>query len=166
MNKRLLSLLLAALMLLALAACKSEEAPAATTEAPVPTTFPDVPGVMLVPDDFWDETEPAKEETVSEETEAAEQTELTEPTEEQPAETVPETSVPAEPAETVAKTTEYEWFHALSGEEQEAYMDSFDSIAAFFEWYNAAKAEYEELHPSIEVGDGNIDLGQIIGGKG
>lgn len=82
---------------------------------------------------------------------------------------VTETTVPAEttaPAIEIVPTTEYEWYHALSGEEQEAYMESFESTAAFFKWYNAAKAEYEAQHPSIEIGDGVIDFGDLLGGNG
>ena len=60
----------------------------------------------------------------------------------------------------------YEEYIAMSGEEQQKYMNSFSSIEAFFEWYNAAKAKYDAEHPSIEIGDGEIDLGDIIGGNG
>ena len=45
-------------------------------------------------------------------------------------------------------------------------MNSFDSVADFFAWYNAAKDEYEKQNPSVEIGGGSIDLGDIIGGKG
>ena len=164
--KRILRVLLAAMLLLALAACKTEEEPTITT-------FADVPGVAIVPEDFWDEVLATAETTVPEETEnAVEETEkATEPqeTEEEPSDGEQESTKPADtskPTEPAAKVTEYEWFNALSGEEQEAYMETFDSIAAFFDWYNAAKAEYEALYPSIDIGDANIDIGDIIGGNG
>lgn len=59
--------------------------------------------------------------------------------------------------------SEYEAYHAMSGAEQKAYLESFESIEAFFEWYNAAKAEYEAAHPSIEIENGSVDLSQITG---
>lgn len=168
MNMKRLMILLAALLLLLLTACKTEEEPTITT-------FEDVPGVMLVPEDFWDETKPAdtkienpkegteQTETVTKPVETEEETvgteTATEPT------TAPETEN-TEPSGPAVQITEYEWYHALSGEEQMAYMESFGSMDAFFAWYNAAKAEYEESRPSIDVGSGNIDLGDLIGGNG
>lgn len=54
----------------------------------------------------------------------------------------------------------YEEYSALSAEEQHKYYDSFDSADDFFEWYNAAREEYEKAHPAIEVSNGDIiDLG-------
>ena len=53
----------------------------------------------------------------------------------------------------------------MSGTEQAAFMNTFESIPAFFEWRNAAKAKYEEEQDRIEIGDGEIDLGDIVGGK-
>lgn len=80
-----------------------------------------------------------------------------------------EATIPGATEETEATAvplTDYEWYHSLSGEEQEAYMDSFESVAAFFDWYNAAKAEYDALHPEIEIDDNVIDLGDLVGGNG
>lgn len=53
----------------------------------------------------------------------------------------------------------------MSPEQQRAYMESFFSIDAFFEWFNKAKEAYEEANPPIEVGSGTIDIGAIIEGK-
>jgi hypothetical protein len=53
----------------------------------------------------------------------------------------------------------------MSPAEQQAYVESFDSIDQFFDWYNTAKAEYEAANPPIDVGDGVIDMEDIIGGK-
>lgn len=64
-----------------------------------------------------------------------------------------------------AGSLSYEEYIAMSGEEQQKYFESFESVEAFFEWYNAAKAKYDEENESIEIGgDGSIDLGDIIGG--
>ena len=167
MKKRLVILIVAALLLMALAACKKDEAPAGTVAE-------SVPGAVTIPEGFWETAE-----TTPEETEAAEETgeaaattepaqEETEPTSAGQEETEPsspeqETVKPTEPA---ANVTGYEWYNNLSGDEQMAFMESFDSIAAFFDWYNAEKAEYERQNPNIEIGDGNIDLGDLIGGNG
>ncbi|MBO5879553.1 MAG: hypothetical protein J6Q68_03270, partial [Clostridia bacterium] len=54
----------------------------------------------------------------------------------------------------------YEEYIALSGEEQQAYFQSFDTYQEFFDWFNAAKAKYDEEHKGDNVGeDGNIDIG-------
>ena len=164
MNRRIMAMLLAAVMLLTLAACnKNENEPAATTES----TGEIISAAIEIPENFFDQTKPAEEETVVPETEAAAEvpaeTTAPEVTEEAPSATEETTAKPTAPAVTV---TEYEWYNALSGEEQMAFMETFDSMAAFFDWYNAAKAEYEQLHPSIDIGDGNIDLGDLIGGNG
>lgn len=60
----------------------------------------------------------------------------------------------------------YEEYIALSGDEQYAYYQQFESASAFFEWYNQAKLEYEESQDRIEIGgDDSIDIGEIIGGR-
>ena len=61
----------------------------------------------------------------------------------------------------------YEAYMAMSAEQQQAYFESFADVQSFFAWYNAAKAEYEKENSSIEIGgNGNIDIGDIIGGRG
>ena len=49
----------------------------------------------------------------------------------------------------------------MSPEEQMAYYNQFPSMEAFVKWYNEAKAAYEKDHGSIEIEDGNIDLGGV-----
>lgn len=56
----------------------------------------------------------------------------------------------------------YAQYIALAPEQQEAYVDTFDSLKAFINWYNTAKAEYDQDRDSIEI-DGPIDLEDIIG---
>jgi hypothetical protein len=58
-------------------------------------------------------------------------------------------------------TLTYEEYWAMSGKEQAEYYNSFDSAEDFFEWYNAAKAKYDADHPDIDVGDGELDLGEL-----
>lgn len=76
----------------------------------------------------------------------------TKPQETQPV-TQPETTKP----ETGNKEQlTYEQYLALSKDEQVAFVQSFETTDAYFEWYNAAKAEYDQK----EVGelDGPIDF--------
>ena len=185
MNRRIVSLVLAVLMLLSFAACKAKN-PVEETTVPTET----VPGVMDVPEGLWEEMVPATQETVAaaEETEATQETSVTEPTNGNSTEETKKPTEPQKPQETQApqetqdptteatepstpeysdtKLSQYEWYHALSGEEQMTYMESFDSVADFFAWYNAAKEEHEKQNPSIEIGNGSVDLGEIVGGKG
>lgn len=62
-----------------------------------------------------------------------------------------------------APMTEYEKYQSMSAEEQMEYMNSFESVDAFFAWYNSAKEEYEAQIPVIEVGDGPIDMSEFFG---
>ncbi len=71
-----------------------------------------------------------------------------------------ETNIPAPDG-----STGYEQYIAMSGEEQEAFYNTFDSTAAFFQWLNAAQAEYEALHPSIDAGNGEIVFGNSDSGN-
>lgn len=84
-----------------------------------------------------------------------------------PTEKDPEPTQPTgkEPESSDDKTLDYQKFQAMSPSEQQATMESFESIEKFFDWYDAAKKEHEEANPPVDVGDGNIDLDQIINGK-
>ena len=67
------------------------------------------------------------------------------------------------------KKLSYEEYNALSGKEQELYFNQFEDLNSFFEWYNAAKKEYEDkVHSSdIIIGDGgSMDFDDIFGGNG
>ena len=94
------------------------------------------------------------------------------PTEPKPTEPKPTEPKPTEPEPTESKPTdgdavaEFEWFQNLSPSEQQKYMESFDSIDAFFTWYNAAREAYEKDNQVIEVDGGAIDIGAIIESKG
>ena len=58
----------------------------------------------------------------------------------------------------------YEIYQAMTGEEQMVFMDSFESMDAFFAWYNAAKEEYEAKQIEID-GTAPIDMSEIVGGN-
>lgn len=84
----------------------------------------------------------------------------TEPEATQPEPTKPENTQPnpTEPAkEQLAE--EFKRYEAMSGTDQRAFMESFSDITEFFDWYNAAKAAYEECNPDIEIGEGaTVDI--------
>lgn len=173
MNAKLLTLLLVSVLVLAMTACNSNTVPAADPTDATEGTLP--PGVVEletpVDNPFETETTEATESTeapvdpteaTEPETEPTEETtpseEVTEPTEET---TPSEETVPPTEGDNQgnAGTTSYEAYLNMSGDQQLAFMQSFDSMEAFFAWLNAAKAEYEAQNPGVDVGDGNIDLG-------
>lgn len=90
------------------------------------------------------------------------------PEQTKPQETEPEETEPEEPttestgaAEEADRVT-YEEYNNMTPEEQVAFFQSFGSVEEFMAWYNQAKEEYEKEHGSIEIEDGNIDLGDIV----
>lgn len=179
-------LMIELIALIAFAGNESEEKPAtepvATTEA-VSTEAPEAmttEAAEATTEAAEEETNPALEDSVFDDepekpTEATEKenqnqnTGSAKPTKPKPTEpkpTQPKPTEPSDPVDSDSDLTEYERFQNMSPSEQQAYMDSFPSIEAFFEWYNAAKAAYEAANPPIEVGDETIDIGDIIEGKG
>ena len=173
MNKRIAIAVTAFVLIFALIGCgKKPEQPKTetaevteTVEAVVEETEVYVPGTAkntLSEEDFDDL---AVEETQPHETES---TEVKDPESEEDENRV-ESTVPSVPDEesvqdatesttpAAAELTEYEKYHALSGAEQKAFVDSFASMEAFFEWYNAARAEYEDQDAVIPE-DGVIKL--------
>ena len=91
--------------------------------------------------------------------------EVTEPEETKPIVTEPVQTEPqqTEPAQIPEGEINYETFTAMDPALQRQYMESFESMDAFFEWYNAAKEAYEQAHPSFDVGDGVIDVEDLLG---
>lgn len=72
---------------------------------------------------------------------------------------------PTEPAvmepSSGSERVSYEEYNAMTPAEQVAYYNQFDSMEAFVQWYNEAKDAYDREHGAIDVGDGNIDLGDL-----
>ncbi len=66
---------------------------------------------------------------------------------------------------TEQKGLTYEEYNAMSPTEQRLVMESFESVEAFFAWYNAAKEKYEKDHPALDAGDGSVDIGDLLGGN-
>lgn len=70
---------------------------------------------------------------------------------------LPPVPMPEEPAK-----SSYEEFYALSPEQKDEFMHSFDSLDDFYDWLTAAQAEFKNLHPEIEIGPGGvIDLSKL-----
>ena len=207
MNKKLMVLLLAAIMLLAVG-CRNDADTKETTEPSLhleTETNPVIPdetisGVEILDEPLnnpFDETEDAEQET----TENNSSTDNTSNSNsdgngqsntgnndntgnsggsnnggsntEKPNQSGDETATepkPTEPKPTEPGATEpegginyvsYEEYNNMTPAEQLAYYNQFPSMEAFVQWYNEAKAEYDKEHGAIDVGDGNIDLGDI-----
>ena len=101
----------------------------------------------------WTEESTASEEDSEEETTGttpakpeAEQ----KPAETKPAETKPSTNLSA-----------FEQYENMSAAQQREFMESFDSVEAFFDWYNKAKDEHNAQNPDVEIGNGVVDLDKL-----
>ena len=112
-------------------------------------------------------TEPVKS---TEATESTKPTESTRPTESTNATEATQTTQPTEATQPPqggislsGAAAEYARYNAMAPDEQVAFYNTFDSMEAFVAWYNNAKAEYDRQNPSIEIGNGNIDIGDLIG---
>lgn len=172
MNKRMFALFLVVLICV-LCACRNDSTSSAVIEGEYNQELADAingADAPLIIEDALEQTEGnlSMEEDVDATVTSSSDSKFNSKEEKQeekfePSEPPAETTVPTPPA---SGTTEFEWYNALSGDEQMAFMESFESVPAFFDWYNAAKAEYDALHPEIEVGDDVIDLGDLVGGNG
>lgn len=168
MNKKLIALLL--VLLLLLTGCKAKNNSADATDAPeAAATQENTPTETLHPaladNPFGDDwTEPTVEETQAEATEEPKETEAPKATE-APKETEASTEPATEPTEAPEDdgTMNYDKYMSLSAKEQSDYMNSFESVDAFFAWYNAAKDEHDSKNTEIEIGDGSFDLGELEG---
>ena len=175
MNKEKCRILLALTVILCLLGCR-ENNPLITTDATttVSTTetslVQDTSGygeeTYGVEDEDDQETEPTiqdKEEDKTEETTAptigSEQEGTTAPTVGSEQEG---TTAPTQPE---GSASAYKAYMDMSADEQAAFIASFDSIDAFMDWFNKAKAEYDSTEGSIDIGSGSIDLEDILGGK-
>ncbi|MBQ8910594.1 MAG: hypothetical protein IJY91_06100 [Oscillospiraceae bacterium] len=75
-------------------------------------------------------------------------------------------SEPAQPVQSEPEEGEmtYRKFHDMTPSQQQAYVESFESLDAFFLWYAEAQEQYEKENPPIIIdGNGEIDLGEIAG---
>ena len=61
------------------------------------------------------------------------------------------------------KVLEFAEFLAMSPAEQQEYMESYEDIMDFLEWYRTAEEKYKSEQSGTEIeGDGNIDIGDYI----
>lgn len=164
-------LLIITIVFILVSGCKKQTEVVETTTSPIETTvetivtMPSAPGVE---DSFFDETEateiesqPQPESTEPQETtKPAETTKPTEATKPQ------ETTAPTQSAPEIKPQSDYENFQNMDAADQQKFMESFKDMDAFFAWYNNAKAEHEAANPPIDVGDGTVDMGDLIGGNG
>lgn len=75
-----------------------------------------------------------------------------------PVETTPDGTQPDLPADPRDMT--FAMYEAMSEEDQEKFVDSFDSVADFVDWWNQAKKDADRQDP-IKIEDGKIDLGKL-----
>lgn len=160
--RKLILFVLAALTLLS--ACgkgkKGSETLAETEPTPVVTATPEPlpePGTVVLDPEKGISATFGVAEGDAEEVEEEEPTATPTPTA-APSPTASPTPVPVpeDPAQTA-----YELFYAMSPEQKDAFLNSFESYEAFYEWLVAAQAEFKEKHPDIEIGPGGvIDLSE------
>lgn len=110
------------------------------------------------------ETDASEKKDVAEEIEATENKDVSEENE---TEATQETTVLTPPSventsPTESQITDYEWFEALSADEQAAFVNSFSSAIAFIEWYDNAEADYVALHPVIELNGESISAEDLL----
>ena len=69
----------------------------------------------------------------------------------------------SEPADKPKDPLTFEEFLKLTPAEQEAYMNSYEDIMDFLEWYRTAEEQYKEERPGVDIGGGgDIDIGDFI----
>ena len=159
MKKTINFVILLMMAVLLLAACGQT-----TTDQTPPSSTGSLHGA-LEDSIFDDPTEPSSNPSPSTPSESATQPSSTPATQPTTPSSVP--TQPSTPPTDETKPMDYLTFQAMSGAEQRAYQESFESLDAFFEWYNTVKEAYEKENPPIEIGgDGAVDWEDIIGGKG
>lgn len=175
MKKRMMTALLAMLMILSLVACgktenaqntEAEQTTVTETTAAAESVIDENDG-NLDEDDIDLEAYNATMETKSPEkieAEARRPEEVPVPPSQQKEETSTNNTDPT--TETTGfqeyPITDFEWFESLTEGEQAVFVESFDSALDFIEWYNAAEEEYNTLHPSIEIDGTPIDAEEIL----
>lgn len=56
----------------------------------------------------------------------------------------------------------YPDYIAMSADQQLAFIYGFSTIEGFLEWYDVEKTKYDEQNPGQDLGDGEIDLGELL----
>ena len=159
--RKIISVFLALVLLLSLAACPKTQPEVATTSSTVPGYEENVFGG----DSTDTTTAPTQAPTTAPTTEPTQTTQATQPTQGQTATTPstqnPGTETPTPPAGDTTPTLadEYEAYLNMSAAEKTAFRSSVADTDAFFAWYNAALKAHQEANAPIPIPpDGNIDL--------
>ena len=63
------------------------------------------------------------------------------------------------------KPLSYEEYLAMDADGQEAFYMSFENPVDFYAWHTQAKAEYDALHSGDDIGNGDVNIGDIVGGN-
>ena len=109
-------------------------------------------GVTEVSDDVDDTPSDKKPGKTSEPTSAPVNTAKPDPTP-----TPSDVPLPSDPSK-----LKYEEFYALSPEQKDDFLHSFESYDAFYDWLIDAQAKFTKEYPDIEIGtDGTIDLSKL-----
>ncbi len=116
-------------------------------------TEPTEPEQETEPTQGTEPTEPEQETEPSQGTESTEPEQETEPS---------QGTEPTEPDKELTDLT-YAQYISLSAKDQQAYYEAFQSDEAFFAWYRAAKAEFEEQKDAGTVSGGKVDISDYIG---
>lgn len=145
------------------------EATDPTQEDPTVQTDPNVGIWEPDPTQGSEATEPSQ--GGEDPTQGSEATDPTQPTQgEDPTQPTQGEEDPTQPSQDPSGSTEmtFEQYKALSSAEQQAYCETFPSLADFLAWYKQAEAEYNAgTEPPIVIGPGdNVDIGDYIGGNG
>ena len=154
---------------LLLSACGTPMTPVETTNVPTSQPAESVEATTQSTEATTQPTETTTQPTESETqpTEAATQPSESEiPSTEATTPSTEPTTEATEPTQSGnSYATAFEAYQAMSPAEQQAFFESFGNPEAFIAWYIAAEAAFKESQDRNEVsGDGNIDIGDLLGG--
>ena len=75
----------------------------------------------------------------------------------------PDPTTPGDSEQVDVDAVDYAQFQNMTGAEQQAFAEAFETPDAFFKWLNEKKAAYEKENPSIEIdGSGVIDMEDLL----
>ena len=56
----------------------------------------------------------------------------------------------------------YTDYVAMTAQQQLEFIYGFSTIEGFLEWYDVEKTKYNEQNPGQDLGDGEIDIGDLL----
>ena len=56
----------------------------------------------------------------------------------------------------------YPDYVAMTAQQQLEFIYGFSTIEGFLEWYDVEKTKYNEQNPGQDLGDGEIDIGDLL----